>query len=341
MLGIIGLGGIYRDAYKDALAYLQKKDIIVFDINKNSSTYAVKHAKKNGLEYMIANSVREVFEEASEICLFLPPKEILPVIKEGVELANKNIVTKFIYIEKPLGVNYSESKEIKQILNAYGIKLYYNEVFLHSSTTDILVEEVLSMRNGKVTSIEMRFNGGLPSNITSQWRGDSNTGGMVWHDWGIHSIGLLLGILEKMSIDYSNILAKDMTVYNTQWEKIDNCDLLVQSGVDFHIEDIDISILASWVSKSDYEMRTYFENGNYLEVIIEKINGVSSWSLYEVILSGDRVFLGSSRYPKERFIRSLTAFLTLRNLEYIDSNIGIKSLEIIDELLEKAKLLKQ
>ncbi|HFI0035606.1 TPA: Gfo/Idh/MocA family protein [Streptococcus suis] len=336
MFGIIGLGGIYRDAYWESVAFLKKKDVIIYDVDKEALESALLLAEKSGCEYIAANSITEVFKKAEGICLFLPPKAIISVIKEGID-SKVELKTKKIYIEKPLGINFQEALEIYKLLTSVGIVLYYNEVFLHSSTTDVLVEELLTGRHGAIQSIEMNFNGSVPANITRQWRGKSETGGMVWHDWGIHSVGLLLGILKRLSIDYTKIDVDTIEVSNFLWQEINEDKVLVQSQANINIEDIDISILASWINKTDNEMRVYFCDGCYFEIVISKIDGTSSWNLFEVDIHGKRKLLTQSRYPKERFIRSLTAFIWGRNPEFTDYNLGVKAMEIVDYLLEKSK----
>lgn len=336
MLGIIGLGGIFRDAYRESFAYLNKSDVLVYDISEEAIIEAIEFSKTFCEGYSVAENVSEVFSLADEVILLLPPKSILPVITDGLSNSSK-ITTKKIYIEKPLGVTAEESRLIKQLLDNYGIILYYNEVFLHSSTTDVIVEEILSNRNGDVVSIEMTFNGGIPQNIQKQWRGDIETGGMVWHDWGIHAIGLLLGILGRLSVNIFQIDVNEIIVSDVIWENISDASILVQSKANFTIQDIEVTVLASWTKTSENEMIIRFENGNCLELNIGKINGVSSWSLYEINgLTRERHFLGASRYPKERFIRSVTAFLQERNLDYLSYELGLKVMEIADNLLRKS-----
>lgn len=336
MFGIIGLGGIYFDAYRETMIFLKRNNVIVYDIDKKAQESAILYAKDRGIEYVSANSIVEVFNTAEDICLFVPPKAIIPIIKEGLSGIG-SIKTRKIYIEKPLGVSLGDALEIFKLLKARGIILHYNEVFLHSSTTDVLVEEIQSGRLGKVKSIQMHFNGGIPKNITEQWRGKSETGGLVWHDWGIHSIGLLLGILKRMSIDYSKIDTSRITVKNCIWQNIDFDEILVHSLAELQIEEIDVSIEASWINRNDSEMRIYFDNDYYLEITIGKIEGVSSWNLFEVDSQNNRRLLTQSRYPKERFIRSLTAFISNRNPDFTNYKLGLKAMEIVDYLFKESR----
>jgi predicted dehydrogenase len=333
MIGFIGCGQIFSDGYLPALDYLNIKDVIVYDESEESINQAIKStAKLNNIELRTAKSVNELINYANKIIVLVPPKEVLSIIHEISKLSNCSYVS--LLIEKPLGVSENEAKEITLLCSKSSISLNYMEVFIHSSTTDVLLEELSLRRHGDIKRIMMQFKGSTPKNIQNQWRGSRLTGGLVWHDWGIHSLGLLLPILSYCNINLPRL--DEIEVTDSRWMSKGENNILTESRASWSVDNVEVSVLATWEQGGNPDMRIDFEDNSAFELIIGKKNGTSMWTLNEKNMISLNPLV-TSRYPKERFIRGVRSFLVEDRQWAFDPQIAIKSLRIADYAYQLSK----
>jgi len=154
---IIGAGGVINDAHLPAYKIAGYQVTGIYDLNTDKATAL---ADKFNIPKVFA-SIKEMLENCNELTIFdiaLPATAILNVLKQLPDKAS-------VLIQKPMGNNYAEAKEIlaltksKQMLAAINFQLRYAP-FIQAARKIITAENF-----GEICDIEVHVNVHTPWNL--------------------------------------------------------------------------------------------------------------------------------------------------------------------------------
>jgi predicted dehydrogenase len=321
---MVGCGQIASDGYLPALSFLQRQ-VELFD----PDLQAAQALSKRHTNSTVLNDLRS--STATSAVVAVPPSLLRSALTDLYLVSSR---VRHVLVEKPLGTSFEEANRIVEESNKAGVELRYMETFVHSSVISAMLEEISSRRQGRLESIELQFRGSIPSNLDTAWRGERRLGGEVVHDWGIHSIGLLLYLLSRLG--FAPVSSSDVGVTSASWSGSTRKRLTAVSASLSHPE-LSIFMKCSWEPEDDRPDMILQFNRSRFELSVQKVEGRSSWTLSEFDSEGNHVFKANARYPKELFVRGLMAFETdLGSNDAMSVQVGLQAMSIADEIYEQA-----
>lgn len=335
-VALIGCGGIARDGYLPALLHVKPDHVTLVDPDPVAGFAAQERLQTGGLSAVWQRDLSSV-GDAIEAAIVAVPPSVLPDAIDA--LLSSRARPSAILVEKPLGVDLAVACEMVQRIEAV-TSVAYMETFLHSTAYDVLLDELASARLGAVSRIVLSVRGGTPPNLDVVWRGDRSRGGEVLHDWGVHSMGLALHLLNSLS---GLGESPEVSVSDARWMGIGGRRLLLSCDMALEGSRIDTSVKASWeggpATPASPDVLVECERGQ-LSLVVQKTAGSSNWVCVES--SGETVReLASRRYPKELFVRGVDGFLRDVRRGYVgsdkyDVSLGLDALRLVDAAYSQA-----
>jgi len=162
---------------------------------------------------------------------------------------NKNVI-----VEKPICLNYSELKKIKQVLKTKkNLKLTSNLV-LRTEPIFREIKKIISKKNfGKINIIEADYIWARPWKLEG-WRSDKKEYSII-HGAAIHMIDLVGWLLNKKPSEIIAIGSKNR--YLKKFKKVSNCIMLVKYDKNISVK---ISVVATSPYKHFHELKIYSNN---------------------------------------------------------------------------------
>ena len=191
-LGIIGLGYIGQIHLRNCLKIPNAEVLAVADV----STKALKKAKKDGVKKTF-NSYSELLKdsEVEAVIIGLPTHLHLQCSREAAEAG------KDIFLEKPMGRNVEEAKEIILAVQRNSVKLMMGYPMRFNEKFGVVKEKIEKGLIGDVESAHAtyistgpffhRAEGYAPVPVPDWWFNKELTGGGVLVDMGSHIINLM------------------------------------------------------------------------------------------------------------------------------------------------------
>lgn len=337
-IGLIGCGQIARDGYIPALAFVRPSLVLVSDRDQAAAEAAARELEARGVRSELCQTTTDVAQNCESSIVAVAPSALEEVVREIAEAGAPRLL-----VEKPLGVNANITRRILDIAAESRMELSYMETFLHSSATEVLIDELNSRRLGHLKELKLSFKGGLPKSLDSAWRGRRKEGGEVLHDWGIHAFGLAVYLLGAVGVqgDLNVDSVKDVI-----FEEFGAREILTSCHVCFAGVNVQVSADVSWsgVSSSGYDMQAICENGT-LAISVGRKEGSSNWRCVE--LNSQELLLAERRYPKELFVRGVASFISpqlyAQKRKMFDPIIGLRAISLADEayqLCEAKRVIK-
>jgi predicted dehydrogenase len=331
VVALVGCGGISRDGYIPAIAHLQPQTVLTYDVDPGAASRAQAELVRLGLD---ARAVSDVVSlgESDSVIIAVPPSQTPETVSSIVSAR----ADRAILLEKPLATSFELARSLLGDIDE-ATDVRYMETFLHSTAYDVLLGELGTGRLGAVRKLRCRVKGGTPSDLENQWRGSRALGGEVLHDWGIHSLGLVLHLARTAG------LGRDGT--DAEWARFGVRKILTACAFDVLGLAIPVEVDASWSGSSrsmeSPDVSVECERGT-LGLFVRKTEGSSDWTCVERQASGGVRMLASRRYPKELFVRGVAGFLARgangasAEQSKFDIGIGMEALRLADSAYNQA-----
>lgn len=338
VVALVGCGGISRDGYVPAIAHLQPRAVLTYDVDLGAALRAQAELVRLGLD---ARAVPDVVSlgESDSVIIAVPPSRTPEAVSSIVSAR----ADRAILLEKPLATNFELARSMLEDLDESS-DVRYMETFLHSTAYDVLVSELGTGRLGAVRKVRCRVKGGTPIDLENQWRGSRALGGEVLHDWGIHSLGLVLHLARTVGLGRDGTVA-DVRVSDAEWARFGVRKILTACAFDVLGLNIPVEVDASWSGSSrsmeSPDVSVECERGT-LGLFVRKTEGSSDWTCVERQESGGIRMLASRRYPKELFVRGVAGFLARgtdgasTEQSKFDIGLGLEALRLADSAYSQA-----
>ena len=335
-VALIGCGGIARDGYLPALVHVRTERVTLVDPDPVAGLTAQEYLRASGIRAVWLRDLSSV-DHGIEAAIVAVPPSVLPDAIDALLTARSR--PSAILIEKPLGINFAVASEMVRRVEAVA-SVAYMETFLHSTAYDVLLDELASARLGPVSRVALAVRGKTPPNLDVAWRGDRRCGGEVLHDWGVHSLGLALHLLNSLS---ALAESPEVAVSDARWMDISGRPVLLSCDMTLEGSRIDTSVRASWegdpATLESPDLLVECERGQ-LSLVVQKTSGSSNWVCIES--SGEIIRnLASRRYAKELFVRGVDGFL--RDVrcgcvisEKYNVTLGLEALRLVDAAYNQA-----
>lgn len=338
VLALVGCGGISRDGYIPAIGHLRPNSVLTCDLDPLAAARAEEELTKLGVNARAVPGL-ESLAESDLVIVAVPPSQV----RDTVTAIMSASTARTFLLEKPLGPTFGSARAMVDEVSE-DAELRYMETFLHSTAYDVLVDELGTGRFGEVERLRCRVRGGTPIDLEHQWRGFRDLGGEVLHDWGIHSLGLVLHLTRAIGLAPID-LNPDIRCVDAQWTSIVDRKLLMSCLFDVTGLDVPVEVDASWSgptrSMEDPDVVVECERGT-LGLYVRKTEGSSDWTCVEIDASGRARMLASRRYPKELFVRGVAGFLadaavaSPAGRSKFDIDLGLQALRLADNAYNQA-----
>ncbi len=182
--GVIGCGGIADRRTIPGMMLSDEIELVaVMDANMDAANrvaekYGAKYAFDKAEDLLALEEIQAVYIASPVFCH-----------KEQCILAAK--AKKHILLEKPMGLNINDAKEIADLCEAEGVKLGVAFMMRFHNLHQQIKEIISSGEIGEVVSARSQFTGWYPE-MENCWRQEKTlSGGGAMLDMGIHAIDLI------------------------------------------------------------------------------------------------------------------------------------------------------
>lgn len=211
--GIIGCGNVAE--VKSGPAFQKVKNSELIAVMRRNAEKAKDFAQRHKVPFWY-NTIDEILEnkQINAIYIATPPSTHLEIIKKCL------LAKKFVYLEKPMTLNFSEAKALENILtnnDKVVVAHYRRELPAFKKVKELIDSNVI----GKIQFVDIQIlqskNNNVIVNSETNWRLQPEiSGGGYFHDIAPHQIDLMyhyFGEIEKakgFSTSLDNITVDDI-----------------------------------------------------------------------------------------------------------------------------------
>lgn len=330
---IVGCGSIVRSAYVPALSAAGCDQVSVYDRDESSALALARDNTESGVDIEIAERLEDGLRPDRPVILVLPPTELPAVV---ARLATAQAAPGLdVLIEKPMGATFEAGERMLTQLARSGVNSFYLETFLYSAAAYALREQIESGDLGELSRLDFSVPGSTPPDLDRTWRGERELGGGVWHDWGIHSVGLCLDLLAMTGVtvaDAGASLKENLVALRGVAADFGARRVLVDAAVESSVTGVEIGLSARWGKFATGQPAVIASGANgCVELHLESKDGSSNWVAIRDI-GGHRSRIAERLYPKELFRTGLTRFLTCESgcVDGFSNELGLTAVDIAD-----------
>lgn len=207
--GVIGCGGIADRRTLPGMMNADNAELVaVMDVNPD---FAEKCKEKYGAKYSFTDEAKLLALEEIEAVYIATP--VFCHKKQAFAAAEAG---KHIFLEKPVGLNVAEAREISDFCDKKGVKLGVGFVMRFHSFHRQMKEIIASGKLGEIVSARAQFTCWYPE-MPGVWRQDkAKSGGGALMDMGVHCVDLIRFITGLEITEVSGMVGNQVFVYGVE-----------------------------------------------------------------------------------------------------------------------------
>lgn len=315
-IGIVGLGGMGTVHFSNYAHIKEAKVVAVCDpyLTAEKAKELNVNAYDN-ITTMIETEKLDVVDVCTPTFLHKP---------SVIEALNSNV---HVICEKPLALNLADAKEMIELAEAKGVKLFVGQVLQYAKETSILKDIIYSKKYGKVLDAQFLRLSARPRWIKNGWLFDKEKSGLLPFDLHIHDLDLIVSIFgNPKDVSYTSCGNNDVSFKE-------------HYRFTYTFEDFHISAEAAWYN-ADFPFtatwRIYFENA----VVTNSSDGLIAYQFDHEPYHYDteeelKIPTGINLPPTGMFYYELTDFLSdINEVSYVGCKRKEEVLKVI-EILEQ------